>query len=169
MDDLLEHRILELLREAGGVSLPLRRLHGHLVAEAGPTVGTYARFAEEIRSSRAFLVFEPEDPLGDGRDWPPGVRHAYETALAAAGVDRGPRLTLGVPVTTPADVTPPSDQPHTASDARPAAPHDASIAALRASLLDIWETAGPDSSLRAAVATAFADCAEMPRLIDGTG
>jgi hypothetical protein len=163
MDDRIEHRLQELLRNARGAALPLRRLHGHLVAEAGPAVGTYARFAQEVRSSRAFILFEPEDPLGDTRYWPPALRHTYEKALSAAGVERGPRLALAAP---PAPL-PGADLPSGAARTRTmAAPGETSIAAMRASLLDVWETAGHDAGLREAVATAFADCAELPQLTD---
>jgi hypothetical protein len=162
MDERLERRVLELLRDTRGAPLPLRRLHGRLVAEAGPTVGAYARFADDIRSSRAFVVIEPDDPLGDSRDWPPALRTVYENALAAAGIERGPRLALASPIAAAQGSAESTELHEPGRIARPNAPKpDTPIAAVHASLLDAWDGAGAHAGLRAAIAAAFADCAEM--------
>jgi hypothetical protein len=154
MDPITEQRITELLRHAATASVPLRRLHGRLASEPGVQVGTYARFAEEIQRSRAFVVLDRDDPLGDGRDWPPGLRGDYETQLAAAGLDTGPVLTLAPPALV-------SVQPGISGDDGGAAPGAATIALVYASLLDFWETAADDETARGVIGAALTQLGDL--------
>jgi hypothetical protein len=165
METEIEYCVIRLLREAGSASVPLRNLHGRLLAEAGPAVGSYARFAEELRRSQRLVVLESEPPLGDGALWPAGVRAEYEAQLAAAGIERGPFVALQLQ-----DAHSPEDDLDDLRGVAPgaAAGPDAVLARLHHSLVEALDRVRDQSSMRQAITAALADCAEL-QLASRTG
>jgi len=158
MEPDIEYQVIRLLREAGSPSLPLRSLHGRLVAEAGPSVGSYARFADEIRRSQRLIVVESELPLGDAALWPGSIRSEYEAQLEAAGIDGGPFVALLL-----RDASQPDEEPDGFGLAAPfaSASPDAVLARLHHSLVEVLDRAPENHAIRQAITAALADCAEL--------
>ena len=139
MDAKLESRILDLLRAAPAMALPLREVHRVLAAEHGPGTGSLSQFRERLRAhSGALFIIEPENPLGDASCWPAAARSEYEQALREAGLETEPLLTV-IAVRGPAGRESPLG-----------------LAEIDASLLELWEGTR-DPALRHAVASAFAE------------
>jgi hypothetical protein len=150
MDDILEHRLIRILRDSPLPSVAVRDLHTALVAEAGPAIGSASRLMEELRShGDVFFLLEPENPLGDAACWPPDLRAQYERQLEAAGIVAGPRVALA-----------PRGRTGSATFIREVGPTghglgDSPPDPLRDSLVEIWEASAHRPDLRRAVATAL--------------
>jgi hypothetical protein len=153
MDRIIEHRVIQILRDSPLPTVPVRRIHVALVAESGPAVPSCARLVESLQDRESvFMVVEPVHPLGDGEHWPATVRAEYERALEDVGVEAGPFVAL-----MPRD--------HAGSDIRitnvePALP--ALLDPVRESLAGIWEAASNRPELKRAIAAALIDCPVLP-------
>jgi hypothetical protein len=149
----LSHRVLSLLARAPTPSLPLSRLHGALVAEAGDGVGTYAQLRSELaRRSDLFVILESHDPLGFAA-WPGDARGEYEQALLGACGAPGTRVALAA---TPPPPPAPFEDPATPALALHAlAATPAPLHQLDASLIHLWAVSGDDPVLRADLAEAM--------------
>lgn len=159
-------RVASILKGTTTPSLPLSRLHGALVAEVGPGVGTYAQLRSELaRRADLFLILEPRDPLGEIRDWSGDARSEYEAALLDAGAAGGHRVALATePPLPPAPfrVGPRSDPGcrQNASCDDPAMLHS-----IDASLVNLWGVASGDAALRADLAEAMAQAEQLRRVL----
>jgi hypothetical protein len=150
MDDILEHRLIRILRDSPLPSVAVRELHSLLIAETGPSIASAARLTEELRMrSEVFFVLEAENPLGDATGWPVEVRMQYERQLEAAGIVAGPRVAL--------TARPRNAATSFVREAGPPGPAGAGQPAdvLRDSLIEIWEGAAHRPELRRAVAAAL--------------
>lgn len=150
MDDILEHRLIRILRDSPLPSVAVRDLLTALTAEPGPAIASASRLMEELRTrDEVFVVLEPENPLGDPLGWPPDVRSQYERQLEAAGLAAGPRVALA-----------PRGRVGTAAFVREAGPAgqgpaDPTADPIRDSLVEIWEASAHRPDLRRAVAAAL--------------
>jgi hypothetical protein len=159
MEPYVEQRLIQLLRDSTSPAVPLRDLHCALEAESVDGTGSRTFLEESLRERRTvFIVLEAASPLGNPEAWPPGARSEYERALAAAGLDTGPHVSLAGPEPDEADrvgLEPPGPL-------APAAGVDASLRELRASLLRVLHASRDDSALRSAVTAALAGCHDLP-------
>lgn len=154
MEPFVEQRLVQLLRDSQSPAVPLRDLHEMLVTECDLGPVSYSRLAESVKQRReVFILLESSSPLGDEAAWPAGVRAEYERALADAGVDTGPRVSLVDPGGT-------ETEPAYGSALR--RHNGAPWAELRESLLRIWNSVPDNAPLRTAVAAAIAGCADLP-------
>jgi ribosomal protein S18 acetylase RimI-like enzyme len=149
MDDILEHRLIRILRDSPLPSVAVGELHSMLVAETGPSIASTERLMDELRQhSDVFFVLEAETPLGDPGHWPLDVRAQYEKQLEAAGIVAGPRVALA-PRRSPA-----------AAFVREAGPRDDAVGGqppdpLHDSLVEIWEVSAHRPALRRVIAAAL--------------
>lgn len=91
----LEDQARDVLRGEPAPAIPLSRLHRTLVAEAGPTIGTYSQLHERLRRRpELFVIVEPPDLPWDAAAWPAELRHEYRDALRRAGAVAEPRVAL---------------------------------------------------------------------------
>jgi hypothetical protein len=165
MDTDVEYRIVQLLRDAHSPTVSLRALHGQLVAEAGPAVGSYARFADEIRRSQRLMVFEAQNILGEVAIWPAGLRSEYEAQLSAMGLDSSPLVTL---LRSRPDSDLDLDISKASADGRAdgaAAGYEPALGKLYDSLIDALQRAADHASMRQAITEALTECLELPRLL----
>jgi len=149
MDDILEHRLIRILRDSPLPSVAVRELYSTLIAETGPSIGSAARLMDELRNrSDVFFVLEPENPLGDAAGWPADVRVQYERQLEAAGIVAGARVALAPRGRGAASFV---------REAGPPGPalQDPASDPLRDSLVEIWEASAHRPDLRRVIATAL--------------
>jgi len=148
MDDILEHRLIRILRDSPLHSVAVRDLHTALVAEAGPGIGSANRLIEELRGrSELFFLLEADNPLGDAGLWPTEVRAQYERYLEASGIVAGPRVALA-----------PRGRAGAADHVREVGPADLGdprVDPLRDSLIEMWEASANKPELRSAIAAAL--------------
>ncbi len=165
MNGDLSNRVLSLLNSAPTPSLPLSRVHGALVAEAGDGVGTYAQLRHELaRRSDLFVILDTHDALGFA-GWPGDARGEYEQALLRAGGAPRTRVALA---TTPTLPPPPFENPAAPSHpAHPLPPIPAPLHQLDASLIHLWGVSGDDPVLRADLAEAMTRTDEIRQVLPG--
>ncbi|HEX6938012.1 MAG TPA: hypothetical protein VF158_01275 [Longimicrobiales bacterium] len=98
MSDPVERCAREVLDADAALTLPLSRLHRALVAEAGPSVGTYGQLRDRLRRSPdRFTLVEPPALPWDAEAWPEEARRSYRDGLRRVGVVAEPRVVLREP------------------------------------------------------------------------
>jgi hypothetical protein len=192
MENVVETRVVEVLQREPAYTLPVRALHGALVAEMGRAPGTYGELRAALgRRPDLFVVMEPVDPLGETATWPADLRAEYHAALRAAGFDPEPRVAL-VPLaptavrevhragwedTVPTRATPgfrrlerslgagrTSADPYGSDPDRSPAPGP--LDAADASLVALWAGCKEPGPLYDTLATALSEIEELRRLLD---
>jgi hypothetical protein len=154
MKEGVEARALALLRRDAAGAVPVRTLHGALVAEDGTSLGSHGELGAALgRRPDLFLLMEPSNPLGPARAWPPHLRAEYEAALRAAGVDMGPHVAL-------AEARPPwpARDPDTPVER-------GSLDRIDASIIALWAKATGDARLRATIAIALRESEEIRKRV----
>jgi hypothetical protein len=153
----IEERAAALLRREGAAALPVRRLHGALLEEGGPTQATYGELGMTLRQrTDLFLVFEPVDPLGGASGWSPELRAEYEYALREAGIDTDARVAL-------AERRPPWPVPSGLDEPATGAP----VTRIESSLVMLWSSGRADAEIRTRIAEALCETEAIRRCLDG--
>ncbi|HEX7120012.1 MAG TPA: hypothetical protein VF212_14560 [Longimicrobiales bacterium] len=155
MHDPVERCAREVLRADAALTVPLSRLHRALVAEAGPSAGTYGQLHDRLRRSpeRFALIESPPLPW-DAAPWPDDERRSYLDALYRVGVVAEPRVLLRDGGAVAA-----GGAPGPAADAGPGvAPV---LRSADASLVALWSAIGADPADHAPVAEAMVRVDEL--------
>ncbi|MGH7506640.1 MAG: hypothetical protein ACRELX_13355 [Longimicrobiales bacterium] len=154
MENTVESRVVEVLRREPTYTLPVRALHGALVAELGRGPGTYGELAAALgRRPDLFVVMEPTDPLGAAPGWSPTLRSEYYAELRSAGFDPEPRVALVAP------------EPLAARPDPGARAGTRALANLESSLVALWAAETGASPLRATLAAALTEMEEIRRML----
>jgi hypothetical protein len=149
----LEARVVALLGRDPEPTVPLSRLHRHLLAELGPGSITYAELYERLaQRPDLFLIFESREPAWSTAGWPVATRLEYQEALRDAGLEPGPRVALV--------------EPGAAETAgAPLTGTERVLRRLSASLALLWAAAGDDARTRVEMAEATKLALAMRRAI----
>lgn len=152
----VEERAAEVLRRESEPAVSVERLHGALVAECGPGVGSCGDLGGALRRRPdLFVVLAPADPIGGTAAWPADVRAEYETALRTAGVNAGARVALR-------EAAPSWPEPNVVAHHR----SDTSIARIEASLVALWRSPGADDDVRACIAEALREAERIRQALE---
>jgi hypothetical protein len=136
----IEACALALLRADPEVAVPLSRLHGALLGEAGPQVGPSGHFQERLRRRPdLFILLEPRPAPWDTEEWPDRLRQEYGDALRAAGLVPEPRIVPRTP------------GPHSSDEGG----LEPLLRQLNDTLVDLWDATDDDPDARGQVADAL--------------
>lgn len=136
----IEACALALLRADPEVAVPLSRLHGALLAEAGPAVGPSGPLQERLRQRPdLFILLEPRAAPWETEEWPERIRQEYRAAIQEAGLTPEPRVVPRAPELPTAEE----------DEIEPL------LRQINASLIDLWDATEEDPDIRIQIADAL--------------